>query len=82
MQLPAQLLEYQYSPEAFGSWFVVLKQRGRVAQVTFDGRDLQLSLRWSTDRNPPYSFGPRSSIEEGAHLGELDAALPKRYAVP
>jgi hypothetical protein len=70
--LPAQLLEHQYSPEAFGSWVVVLKHKGRAAQVTFDGRDRRLSLRWSADRKPPYSYGPASTVGEGAHFGELD----------
>jgi hypothetical protein len=72
--LPAQLLEHQYSPEAFGSWVVVLKHKGRAAQVTFDGRDRRLSLRWSADRKPPYSYGSESTVGEGAHFGELDVA--------
>lgn len=70
--LPAQLLEHQYSLESFGSWVVVLKHKGRAAQVTFDGRDRHLSLRWSVDRKPPYSYGPESTVGEGAHFGELD----------
>lgn len=72
--LPAQVLEHQYLGESFGSWYVVIRQGGRVSQLTYDGREDCLGLRRSTDRKPPYSYGPEQRVGAGTSLGDLDSA--------
>jgi hypothetical protein len=71
--LPAQILEHRYLGESFGSWYVVIRQGGRVSQLTYDGREDYLGLRRSSDRKPPYSYGPEQSVGAGTGLGSLDA---------
>ena len=72
--LPAQILEHRYFGESFGSWYVVIRHGGRVSQLTYDGRDDFLSLRRSSDRKSPYSFGSEQSVGAGTGLGSLSAA--------
>jgi hypothetical protein len=72
--LPAQILEHWYSGESFGSWYVVIRQGGRVLQLAYDGREDHLGLRRSSDRKPPYSYGAEQTVGVGGGLGNLDAA--------
>ena len=37
--LPAEVTTFDYSYEAFGSWFVVLRRNGIRHRLVFDGRD-------------------------------------------
>jgi hypothetical protein len=69
--LPAQILEHQYFYESFGSWHSVIRYKGRVYQLTYDGRDRYMSLRQSVDRKPPYVFGPDSAVGSGRDMGLL-----------
>jgi|SRR5450755_671010 len=69
--LPAQVLEHHYSYESFGSWYLVVRHGGTVSQLSYDGRDHQLSLHRSPDRKPPYSFGSGQFV--GTGLGDLKA---------
>jgi hypothetical protein len=43
--LPAQILEHNYNPESFGSWWFTFRRKGRVYRMVFDGRDNFLSLQ-------------------------------------
>ena len=73
--LPAQILEHSYSGESFGSWYVVVRYKGAVSQLVFDGRDSLLGLRRSGDRKVPYRFGDEQTICSGGEAEALDAAI-------
>jgi hypothetical protein len=72
--LPAQVLEHHYSGESFGSWFIVLRHKGQVIQLVYDGREGLMSLRRSPDRKAPYTYGPEQSLGAGSELLTLDTA--------
>lgn len=55
--LPAHVLEHTYSHEAYGSWSTLLRYNGIRLQLTFEGRDFELSLRRSTSRKHPDQWG-------------------------
>lgn len=42
--LPAQILEHQYSPCSFGSWWCTFRKSGKIYRITYDGRDGFISL--------------------------------------
>ena len=71
---PAPILEHRYFGESFGSWYVVIRQGGRVSQLTYDGHDDCLRLRRSSYRKPPCSYGPGQSVGAGTAPGGLGAA--------
>ena len=71
--LPAQILEHHYSGESFGSWYLVIRHRGVVSLLTYDGRDFQLTIQRSPDRKPPYRYGSEQNLGQGAGFGELDS---------
>ena len=73
--LPAQILDHNYSYESFGSWYVVVRYKGVVSQLIFDGRDNHLGLRRSADRKPPYQYGVEQTIESGAGVDALEIAV-------
>jgi hypothetical protein len=52
--LPAQVLEHDYSYEAFGSWSMAVRYRGVPLRVVFDGKDGHVSVQRSASRNAPY----------------------------
>jgi hypothetical protein len=72
-KLPALVLDHQYSSESFGSWSLVLRYKGSVLRLDFDGRENQLEIRRTRDRKPPYHYESASLIDEGGHFGTLDA---------
>ena len=76
--LPAQVLDHNYSYEHFGSWYVVVRHKGTVSQLSFDGRDNHLGLRRSTDRKPPYQYGEEETVETGAGVDALEVAVIER----
>jgi hypothetical protein len=75
--LPAQILDHRYSYELFGSWCVVIRYKGKVAQFSYDGKENYLGVRRSPDRKHPYTYGPEEPVTAFAGcLGELnDAAI-------
>jgi hypothetical protein len=73
--LPAQVLDHNYSYESFGSWYVVVRHKGRVGQLIFDGRDNHLGLRWSADRKPPYQYGAEQTVDSGVGVDALEPAV-------
>lgn len=55
--LPAEILEHIYTYEAFGSWSTLLRYKGVRMQLTFDGREFELTLRRSASRKRPDHWG-------------------------
>jgi hypothetical protein len=54
--LPAQVLEHNYSYEAFGSWSVVLRYQGVPLRVVFDGKERHVSVQRSPSSRAPYEW--------------------------
>jgi hypothetical protein len=52
--LPAQVLEHDYSYEAFGSWSMVVRDRCVLLRVIFDGKQRHVAVQRSTSRKAPY----------------------------
>jgi hypothetical protein len=57
---PAEILEHHYSYQSFGSWSCVVRCRGVVLRITFDGRERDLVVQRSTSRKPPHDWGTPS----------------------
>ena len=72
-KLPALVLDHQYSSESFGSWSLVLRYKGSVLRLDFDGRENHLEIRRTRDRKPPYNYESALLIDEDGHFGTLDA---------
>ncbi len=56
--LPAEIRSHSYSPEAFGSWCLVVRCKGVRLRLIFDGRDSEYRLERSTSRKPPDEWQP------------------------
>ncbi len=54
--LPAEVLEHQYSNQSFGSWMMTIRYKGHVLPVRFDGRESEYAIETSSTRNPPHSW--------------------------
>lgn len=54
--LPAQILQHDYSYEAFGSWSMAVRYQGIPLRVVFDGRERYVSVQRSTSRKAPYTW--------------------------
>lgn len=82
-ELPAEIRLHEYDPEAFGSWWVVLRFKGDRFRLSYDGRDSELTLERSDARRAPDVWGPhvwRSPTLEGEAffsgvIGALRAAV-------
>ena len=73
-QLPGEVLEHHYSGAVFGSWWSVVRHRGIVVRVTFDGKESTLVAERSATRKPPYEWGaPIVQLDVGS--GEACRAL-------
>lgn len=46
--LPGQVLEHQYSYEAFGSWWTTVRHQGVSYRIVLDGRDGRASIEYSS----------------------------------
>jgi hypothetical protein len=55
-ELPAEILESSYHPGSFGSWYLLVRFKGRVARIAYDGRDAVTEIAWSRERKGPYLF--------------------------
>jgi len=73
-RLPAQILEHHYLYDTFGSWHILVRHKGVVAELAFDGRDSYLGMRRATERKPPYSYSSEQRVGEGLGFGNLDDA--------
>ena len=51
--LPAQVMDHEYSYEAFGSWSTIVRVKGVRLRVIFDGKEEEYSLQRSLSREPP-----------------------------
>ena len=67
---PAQieLHEHQYSPRAFGSFFVILAKGRREVRVAWDGRDAVLSIDFRENRGDTWTHDARISVPGGEGL--------------
>lgn len=76
-RIPAEIRDYTYSFESFGSWTVVLRCEGRLLRVLRDGRDSAVSLERATARTPPFGWEVvaswRSTLDVAPGLEVLDA---------
>lgn len=74
--LQAQLLRHNYDYEHFGSWEFLVRYRGRVSDVSYDGKESEMAIRYSTDRKPPYNFGRYESIvlDKGQEVDSPESA--------
>jgi hypothetical protein len=54
--LPAQVLEHTYSYESFGSWAMIVKHRGQLLRLVFDGKEQEYLLEQSTSPKHPYRW--------------------------
>jgi hypothetical protein len=52
--LPAQVLEHVYSFDSFGSWTMIVRCKGRLLRLVFDGRDGEYFLEQSASHERPY----------------------------
>jgi hypothetical protein len=50
--VPAELVEHQFNPGSFGSWLILLRHRGRLLRVLFDGRDSTCRLERVLNQAP------------------------------
>ena len=55
-EISAQVLQYEYSHESFGSWFLTLRREGKVYRVLFDGKDSVYSIEVSGNKRSPYHW--------------------------
>ena len=53
-EISTQVLQYEYSHESFGSWFLTVRREGQVYRVLYDGRDGVFSIELSGTRRSPY----------------------------
>jgi hypothetical protein len=71
--LPAELLDHHYSAHAFGSWCSILRFRGIVLRLVFDGRDRELVVECSSSKKQPYQwekpFWRRPNVTKADILG-------------
>lgn len=58
--LPAQVLDHGYSYQSFGSWSTVMRYRGILIRVLFDGKEGELRLQRSASVKPPYDWADAS----------------------
>jgi hypothetical protein len=70
--MPAQILEYNYAYEAFGSWYLVVRYKGVVSRLVFDGRDRHLALQKSANGKAPYEYGLDTPVESGSWSDAFD----------
>ena len=56
--IPAEIREQAYSYDSFGSWSVVLRCKGRVLQVRWDGKERVLGVERAQSRKPPFDWEP------------------------
>jgi hypothetical protein len=56
--IPAEVREQAYSYDSFGSWSVVLRCKGRVLQVRWDGKERTLGVERAGSRKPPFDWEP------------------------
>lgn len=56
--LSAEIRSHSYSPEAFGSWCIVVRCREVRLKLIFEGRDGEYRLERSTSRKPPDDWLP------------------------
>ena len=77
-QLPAQVLEHEYSYESFGSWLLVVRHKGIVGRIVFDGHESDLGIQTSKDRKPPYRYGSLTEMERGLGADSLDDAMVEK----
>lgn len=54
--LPAQVLHHQYDYQGFGSWFLIVRHKGRAFRLMFDGKEQMFYLEASEDRKQPYHW--------------------------
>ena len=46
--VPAELMELQYQPQSFGSWYIIVRKSGKQFRIVFDGRDSNFALQASS----------------------------------
>jgi hypothetical protein len=74
--LPAQILQHQYSYESFGSWAIVLRAKGVRLRIAFDGKESAYSIERSHARKPPDSWSePRWLEVPGGETFPLSALV-------
>ncbi len=55
-EIPAEVREQAYSYDSFGSWRVVLRCKGHVLQVRWDGKARMLGIERARSRKPPFDW--------------------------
>jgi|WetSurMetagenome_2_1015567.scaffolds.fasta_scaffold70980_5 hypothetical protein len=63
--LPAEILEHQYSPESFGSWWCKFRKSGKLYRIVYDARDGFIYLE--NDANNSHISG-KADWKEVGHL--------------
>lgn len=72
--IPAEIREQAYSYDSFGSWRVVLRCKGHVLQVRWDGKERTLGVERAGSRKPPFDWEPVATWA-------MEASVPLHPAV-
>jgi len=73
-EIPAQVLEHEYRYDAFGSWYVVVRCKGVLLRVVFDGKEGEFLIERSTSREMPYRWENESWRHSRGSDSEADRA--------
>jgi hypothetical protein len=84
--VPSQLLEHNYSSQSFGSWTMSVRYTGNIVNLCYDGKESSLSVRYSSDRKPPYRFGTEVDVEltesDPARTSDIVRRICERISAP
>jgi hypothetical protein len=84
--LPAEVLEHEYYPQVFGSWYLEFRFEGRLFRVVFDAKDRACWLsrrvkpRFRRHRWEPTSWEWVGSADEPFPVEDLLAAVRREAA--
>ena len=77
-ELPARVLDHDYSYESFGSWSMTIRCKGYPLCVTFDGKENVYRLEKSSTVRLPYSWSSvwsRTDLSENAATSAIIDAI-------